>query len=84
VGRYAKQSGIQRLLAIGEGARFSVEAFGPGGQWFADIDALIRDAKSSLTGGVAVLIKGSRANRLERVSAALSAWPATNTNGHTA
>jgi UDP-N-acetylmuramoyl-tripeptide--D-alanyl-D-alanine ligase len=82
VGRYARHSGIQRLLAVGEGARYSVEAFGPGAQWFADIDALIRDAKSSLTGGVAVLIKGSRANRLERVSAALSAWPATDTNGH--
>lgn len=82
VGRYARQSGIQRLLAIGEGARYSVEAFGPGGQWFADIDALIRDAKASLTSGVAVLIKGSRANRLERVSAALSAWPAESTNGH--
>jgi UDP-N-acetylmuramoyl-tripeptide--D-alanyl-D-alanine ligase len=82
VGRYARQAGIERLLAIGEGARFSVEAFGPGGQWFADVDALIRDAKSSLTSGVAVLIKGSRANRLERVSAALSAWPAAPTNGH--
>lgn len=82
VGRYAKQSGVQRLLAIGEGARYSVEAFGSGGQWFADIDALIRDAKSSLTGGVAVLIKGSRANRLERVAAALSASPSTNTSAH--
>ena len=82
VGRYARQAGIQRLLAIGEGARYSVEAFGRGAQWFADIDALIRDAKSSLTSGVAVLIKGSRANRLERVSAALSASPTTSTNGH--
>jgi UDP-N-acetylmuramoyl-tripeptide--D-alanyl-D-alanine ligase len=82
VGRYARQAGIERLLAIGEGSRFAVEAFGRGGQWFADIDALIRDAKSSLTAGVAVLIKGSRANRLERVSAALSATPPANTNGH--
>lgn len=82
VGRYAKQAGIERLLAIGEGSRFSVEAFGRGGQWFADIDALIRDARSSLTAGVAVLIKGSRANRLERVSAALSATPPANNNGH--
>jgi UDP-N-acetylmuramoyl-tripeptide--D-alanyl-D-alanine ligase len=82
VGRYARQAGIERLLAIGEGSRFSVEAFGRGGQWFADIDALIRDAKSSLSNGVAVLIKGSRANRLERVSAALSAAPPGNTNGH--
>jgi UDP-N-acetylmuramoyl-tripeptide--D-alanyl-D-alanine ligase len=82
VGRYARQAGIERLLAIGEGSRFSVEAFGRGGQWFADIDALIRDAKASLTPGVAVLIKGSRANRLERVSAALSATPPANANGH--
>ncbi len=66
--------GIERLLAIGEGSRFSVEAFGRGGQWFADIDALIREAKGVADQRVAVLIKGSRANRLERVSAALSAW----------
>jgi UDP-N-acetylmuramoyl-tripeptide--D-alanyl-D-alanine ligase len=82
VGRYARQAGIERLLAVGEGSRFSVEAFGRGGQWFADLDALIREARSSLTGGVAVLIKGSRANRLERVSAALSAWPSAPSNGH--
>ncbi|HEY0685545.1 MAG TPA: UDP-N-acetylmuramoyl-tripeptide--D-alanyl-D-alanine ligase [Steroidobacter sp.] len=81
VGRYARQAGIERLLAIGEGSRFSVEAFGPGGRWFADIDALIREAQTSLTSGVAVLIKGSRANRLERVSAALSGAPSNN-NGH--
>ena len=82
VGRYARQAGIERLLAIGEGSRFSVEAFGRGGQWFADIDALIRDAKASLTPGAAVLIKGSRANRLERVSAALSAAPPGDGNAH--
>ena len=82
VGRYAKHTGIERLLAVGEGARFSVEAFGPGARWFADTDSLIREAKASLTAGVAVLIKGSRANRLERVSAALAAWPATPSNGH--
>nr|WP_298720093.1 UDP-N-acetylmuramoyl-tripeptide--D-alanyl-D-alanine ligase [uncultured Steroidobacter sp.] len=82
VGRYARQTGIERLLAIGEGSRFSVEAFGRGGQWFADIDALIRDAKASLTPGTAVLIKGSRANRLERVSAALSAAPPGDGNAH--
>jgi UDP-N-acetylmuramoyl-tripeptide--D-alanyl-D-alanine ligase len=82
VGRYARQAGIERVLAIGEGSRFAVEAFGRGAQWFADIDALIRDARSSLTAGVAILIKGSRANRLERVSAALSATPPANNNGH--
>jgi UDP-N-acetylmuramoyl-tripeptide--D-alanyl-D-alanine ligase len=81
VGRYARQSGIERLLAVGESSRFAVEAFGPGGRWFADLDALIAEARASLTSGVAVLVKGSRANRLERVSAALAAWPSA-TNGH--
>ena len=83
VGRYARQAGIERLLAIGERSRFAVEAFGRGAQWFADIDALIaRGAQRRCTAGVAVLIKGSRANRLERVSAALSAAPPTAANGH--
>jgi UDP-N-acetylmuramoyl-tripeptide--D-alanyl-D-alanine ligase len=75
VGRYAKQAGIQRLLAIGPRSHFAVEAFGRGAQWFADIDALIGEARSTLAPGVAVLIKGSRANRLERVSAALATTP---------
>ena len=75
VGRYARQAGIQRLLAIGPRSHFAVEAFGRGAQWFADIDALIGEARSTLAPGVAVLIKGSRANRLERVSAALATTP---------
>jgi UDP-N-acetylmuramoyl-tripeptide--D-alanyl-D-alanine ligase len=83
VGRYARQAGIERLLAVGERARFAVEAFGRGGQWFADVDALTNEARNSLSAGVAVLIKGSRANRLERVAAALAASPqAQGSNGH--
>ncbi len=72
VGRYARDAGIQRLLAVGERSRYAVEAFGPGAQWFADLDALIADARNSLREGVAVLIKGSRANKLERVAKALA------------
>lgn len=81
VGRYARDSGVTRLLGIGTRSRFAVEAFGGGARWFKDIDALVADAKSTLTAGVAVLIKGSRANRLERVSAALSATPSA-AGGH--
>jgi UDP-N-acetylmuramoyl-tripeptide--D-alanyl-D-alanine ligase len=82
VGRYAKQAGIARLLAIGERSKHAVHAFGEGAQWFDDIDALIAELRGSLTSGTAVLIKGSRANRLERVSAAISAIPSTDTHGH--
>ena len=81
VGRYARQTGITRVFALGERSRFAVDAFGANAQWFADIDALIAVAKADLKPGVAILIKGSRANRLERVSAALAAAP-SNHNGH--
>ena len=72
VGRYARESGIVRLLAFGPQARSAADAFGPGGTWFEDIDDLIAEAQRSLTADVAVLVKGSRVNRLERVSAALA------------
>ena len=72
VGRYAKEAGVQRLLAVGERSKYAVEAFGPGAQWFATLDDLINEARTSITSGIAVLIKGSRANKLEKVSAALS------------
>jgi len=81
VGRYARNAGVSQLLGIGERARFAVEAFGDGGHWFEDIDALIAHAKAALAPGLAVLIKGSRSNRLERVSAALSLTPGAS-HGH--
>lgn len=82
VGRYAKQAGISCLFAIGQHSHYAVEAFGAGARWFADIDALIAETRSSLTQGVAVLIKGSRSNRLERVSNALAAEPGRGSDGH--
>ena len=72
VGAYAKASGIARLLAVGSQTRSAVEAFGDGGTWFEGIDDLINEARQSLTSDVVVLVKGSRANRLERVTAALA------------
>lgn len=81
VGRYAKQTGVSRMLAVGEHARHAVAAFGANAQWFADTDALTAAAKTDLRPGVAVLIKGSRANRLERVAAALAASAPTS-QGH--
>ena len=82
VGRYAKQAGIARLFAIGQRSHFAVEAFGRGAQWFSDMDALIAEARSALAPGIAVLIKGSRSNRLERVTNALAANPSTSSHGH--
>jgi len=81
IGRYAKDSGIARLLAVGARSRFAVEAFGRGAQWFADMESLIAEARSSLAPGTAVLVKGSHSSRLDRVATALAAVPKA-ANGH--
>jgi UDP-N-acetylmuramoyl-tripeptide--D-alanyl-D-alanine ligase len=57
---------------MGEQSSRAVETFGAGGEWFADIDSLIRRLQAELSPGVTVLIKGSRVNRLERVVQALT------------
>jgi len=69
----ARQSGVVRLLAVGEEARHAVETFGAGAVWFAGVEELIAVLRAELAPGVTVLVKGSRSNRLERVAAALGA-----------
>ncbi len=70
---YARARGVNRLFGLGPLATRAVEAFGAGGEWFADVDALNRRLLAELTPGITVLVKGSRVNRLERVVAALTA-----------
>ena len=72
MGRYARDCGVKRLFAFGPQSSRAVETFGSGGEWFADVDSLIRRLQAELSPGVTVLIKGSRVNRLERVVQALS------------
>jgi UDP-N-acetylmuramoyl-tripeptide--D-alanyl-D-alanine ligase len=71
MGSYARECGVTRLFAMGTQSSRAVETFGAGGEWFSDIDALIRRLQAELAPGVTVLVKGSRVNRLERVVRAL-------------
>ncbi|MGO9514535.1 MAG: UDP-N-acetylmuramoyl-tripeptide--D-alanyl-D-alanine ligase [Steroidobacteraceae bacterium] len=71
MGSYARACGVKRLFACGPQSSRAVETFGSGGEWFPDVDALIRRLQAELSPGVTVLIKGSRVNRLERVVQAL-------------
>ncbi len=71
VGNDLKNVGIKHLVATGELTRYTVDAFGDGGLWFASQDELIENLKASLDGNSNVLVKGSRSMGMERVVAAL-------------
>jgi UDP-N-acetylmuramoyl-tripeptide--D-alanyl-D-alanine ligase len=78
LGRYARDSGVARLFAMGPESSQAIRTFGPGGEWFADAESLIRRLEQEIAPGVTVLIKGSRVNRLERVVQALLEAPASS------
>jgi len=67
IGAFAKGEGIERLLALGPLSRHAVEAFGEGATHFAAVEALVAEARASAKAGVTMLVKGSRAMRMERV-----------------
>lgn len=71
MGTFARECGVTRLLAVGEGSKPAVETFGPGATWYAGTDDLISDLRAELRAGLTIYVKGSRVNRLERVTAAL-------------
>lgn len=76
VGAALSAAGIDRLFATGHLSRHVVEAFGGSGSWVESVDALIallvRELQDHGAGGVNVLVKGSRAMRMERVVQALA------------
>jgi UDP-N-acetylmuramoyl-tripeptide--D-alanyl-D-alanine ligase len=76
LGTYARTAGVARVFASGPDSARAVETFGAGGEWFADVESLIRRVEAEIRPGVTVLIKGSRVNRLERVVQALVREPA--------
>lgn len=71
VGGYFAQAGVDRLIAIGEQARYIAEGAAEAGleqaAWYPDMeqaeDALLREVRS----GVTILVKASRAMAFERV-----------------
>ena len=66
-GHLAKALGVERLYGLGNLCRESVAGFGPGGRHFPDIESLLAALSAELHAGVHLLVKGSRAMRMERV-----------------
>jgi len=73
VGRYARDAGVTRLLALGPLAENAVHAFGPGAVHFASLEALLTAIEPIVVAGTTVLVKGSRFMRMERVVERLAA-----------
>jgi UDP-N-acetylmuramoyl-tripeptide--D-alanyl-D-alanine ligase len=71
-GEDARALGIERLYTVGPLAREAARGFGAGAVHFDDVDALVAEVRERLARDVAVLVKGSRSARMERVVAGLT------------
>ncbi len=72
VGRYARDCGLEHLLACGPASRVTAIAFGTGAEHFGDGLAAIDRARELAAAGSTVLVKGSRSMAMERVVSALA------------
>ncbi|QGX39035.1 UDP-N-acetylmuramoyl-tripeptide--D-alanyl-D-alanine ligase [Permianibacter aggregans] len=71
VGQYAKSKNIAALYTLGNLSEQMSKAFGAGARHFTSIDELNAHLQKTLTGREAILVKGSRSAKMERVVAAL-------------
>ena len=73
VGAYARERGVDHLLAFGSASVDSVASFGQSGEHFDQLEELNARARMLATRNATVLVKGSRFMRMERVVAHLLA-----------
>jgi UDP-N-acetylmuramoyl-tripeptide--D-alanyl-D-alanine ligase len=67
IGRFAKQSQVERLLTLGELSAHAARDFGPGASHFTRVEDLLAEVENALAPDVTVLVKGSRFMEMERV-----------------
>ena len=82
VGAYAKQRGIDRLLAFGPASAATAAAFGDGAEHLATIEDACWRATRLASAQATVLVKGSRSMRMERVVRALAGADAGDGGHH--
>ncbi|MDB6096969.1 MAG: UDP-N-acetylmuramoylalanyl-D-glutamyl-2,6-diaminopimelate--D-alanyl-D-alanyl ligase [Francisellaceae bacterium] len=67
IGAFAKDQGIDQLLAYGQLSLYAVESFGENGLHFEDKRSLLEHLKAQLDNNTCVLVKGSRGMKMEDV-----------------
>ncbi len=73
LGQLIKSRNVVRLLAVGSDAESTVSTFGKGASFFSTQDELIEVLLGEISGNETLLIKGSRAQKMEKVTEALLA-----------
>ncbi len=71
VGAYAREKGVDLLVAVGPLAKDIAAGYGAGAEWFASNAEASAFLKEWLRPGDAVLVKGSRGRRADEIVAAL-------------
>jgi len=72
IGEKAKVVGINRMYCLGDYSAKACEKFGINGKSFKEMDALLKSLKEDMTENMTILVKGSRAMKMERAVEALS------------
>ncbi len=73
LGQKAAEAGIDAVYTLGTLSAGASQAFGQQGHAFTELDSLLAELEQDLQPGTNVLVKGSRASRMERVVDALTA-----------
>jgi UDP-N-acetylmuramoyl-tripeptide--D-alanyl-D-alanine ligase len=84
LGALARDSGIDRLHAVGELSQAAADGFGVGATHHADQYALIDALRAELRVGVTALVKGSHGSAMDRVVTALVADASVTGGRHAA
>nr|WP_137937821.1 UDP-N-acetylmuramoyl-tripeptide--D-alanyl-D-alanine ligase [Chitinivorax sp. B] len=77
IGELARQKGIKQLYCLGDLTTEAARAYGAGARHFSQIEALLVALNDELAAGTAVLVKGSRFMKMERVVDFLTARAGT-------
>lgn len=78
MGKTLKNGGVKRLFAVGDLTKNTVTAFGENAIHFESQTQLLDTLTPLLTGNETILIKGSRSQRMENVTAALTEFTGTH------